>query len=125
MTHALLLSCFNGLLLWSSWANVAISGKLDIYDTLFQDHREKVSQTFSLQPTQAEKEIAAGLTFTPLHVQSMERCLFLTWGDRRAAESCPLWPFAHSRTALRGRALVHCLPKVLPHLGQPFIVYKA
>lgn len=50
----------NDSLLRSSWANVAISGKLDIYDTLFQDQREKVSQTFSFQPSQAVKETAAG-----------------------------------------------------------------
>lgn len=55
----------------------------------------------------------------------MERCLFLTWGDRLAAESYLLRAFAHGHTALRGRALAHCLTAMLPHLGQPFTVYKA
>lgn len=98
---------FNDLLLWSSWANVAISGKLDIYDTLFQDQREKVSQTFSFQPSQAVKEIAAGW-LSPHYTSSQWNAAFSLPGV--TAESCLLWPFARGHAALRARDLAHCSP---------------
>lgn len=98
------------LLLWSSWANVTISGKLDIYDTLFQDQRGKGLSDLFISAFTSRERNSSRLTFTPLHVQSMERCLFLTWGDRQAAESHLLWPFARGSAALRARDLAHCSP---------------
>lgn len=70
-----LVSCFNNLLLWNPWASVAISGKLDISDTLFQDRGEKSSQIFSLQPSQAVKEIAAG-SLSPHYTSSQWNAAF-------------------------------------------------
>ena len=70
--------CFKHSLLWSPWANVAISDKLDIYDTLLPGAgRKSLSHLFITAFTSCERN-SSRFTFTPLHTQSMERCLFRT-----------------------------------------------
>lgn len=104
---------------------MAISGKLDIYDTLLPGSgRKGLSDLFITAFTSCER-YSSRFAFTPLHVQSMERCLFLTWGDSQAAESWLLRPFAHGHTARKVRGAVLTAITVIVPPVQPFIVHKA
>lgn len=66
--------------------------------------RKTFSDLFIIAFTSYERN-SSRLTFTPLHFQSMERCLFLTWGDSQATESLFLWPSAHGHITVKARGL--------------------
>lgn len=115
----------NDLLLWSSWANVTISAKLDIYDTLVQDQREKVSQTFSFQPSQAVKEIAAGW-LSPHYTSSQWNAAFSLPGvTGRQLKATSYGPLPAAALLWEPGILLTAVPATLPHLGQPFTAHKA
>lgn len=54
----------------------------------------------------------------------MEHCLFLTWGESQAAESCLLRPSAHGHPATKAQGTVLiAITEIVPQ-AQPFIVHK-
>lgn len=113
--------CFKDLLLGSPKANVPISDKLDIYGTFLPGPgRKSFSDLFIITFTSCERN-SSRLTFTPLHIQSMERCLFLTLGDSQATESWLPWPFAHGHITEKARVLCSLQSLTVP----PLIVHKA
>lgn len=69
----------------------------------FQEQGERVSHIFSLQPSQAVKEIAAGSP-SPHYTSSQWNAAFSLPG-RQASESWLLWPFTDGRTAMKARGL--------------------
>lgn len=113
--------CFKDLLLGSPKANVPISDKLDIYDTFLPGPgRKSFTDLFIIAFTSCERN-SSRLTFTPLHIQSMERCLFLTWGDSGNWKLAPvaLCPWPH-----------HCeskgtVPIAVTVTVPPLMVHKA